>query len=269
LKPVVNIDQSAQKEAPAMTRKPSLFLYLRATLFYIVFYPVTLVFAAFCLLVGWALPFRPRFKLFTLMNYFTMLWLYLTCGVRYRVEGRENLPPASEGAYVVVANHSSEWETFFLQTLIRPQSAVLKQELLKIPFFGWALGMLKPIALDRSKRRGALKQLLTQGKERLEEGINVVIFPQGTRVATGKLGKFNKGGAMLAASAQVPVVPLAHNAGLYWPGKSYVKYPGTITVRVGTPVSVADRSVDEIHTDSIGWLEAQMRDLKVIDEESV
>jgi len=111
-----------------------------------------------------------------------------------------------------------------------------------------------------------LKQLLTQGKERLAEGINVVIFPQGTRVEAGKLGKFNKGGAMLAASAQAPIVPLAHDAGLFWPGKSYVKYPGTITVRIGTAVESVDRSVDEIHSDSIGWLEAQMRDLKVVDE---
>ncbi|MBU2964001.1 lysophospholipid acyltransferase family protein [Amphritea sp. 2_MG-2023] len=247
-----------------MTRQPSLFLYLRATLFYIGFYPVTLLFAAFCLLVGWALPFRPRFKLFTLMNYFSMAWLYLCCGVKYRVEGRENLP--KDRAYVLVANHSSEWETLFLQTLVRPQSAVLKQELLQIPLFGWALAMLKPIALDRSKRRGALKQLLTQGKERLAEGINVVIFPQGTRVEAGKLGKFNKGGAMLAASAQAPIVPLAHDAGLFWPGKSYVKYPGTITVRIGAAVESVDRSVDEIHSDSIGWLEAQMRDLKIVDE---
>lgn len=247
-----------------MIKKPSLLLYLRATLFYIGFYPVTLIFAAFCVLVGWVLPFNSRFKLFTLMNYFSMFWLRLCCGVKYQVEGLDRLP--KDSAYVVVANHSSEWETLFLQTLIRPQSAVLKQELLRIPLFGWALGMLKPIALDRSKRRGALKQLLTEGKARLAEGINVVIFPQGTRVETGKLGKFNKGGAMLAASGQVPVVPLAHDAGLFWPGKSYVKYPGTVTVRIGVPVAVTDRSVDEIHTDSIGWLEAQMRDLKVVDE---
>lgn len=257
----VNTSQDCEQ---VMTKKPSSLLYLRATLFYIGFYPVTLVFAAFCVLVGWMLPFRPRFKLFTLMNYFSMFWLRLCCGVKYQVEGRENLP--QDGAYVVVANHSSEWETLFLQTLIRPQSAVLKQELLKIPFFGWALAMLKPIALDRSKRRGALKQLLTQGKARLEEGINVVIFPQGTRVETGKMGKFNKGGAMLAASGQVPVVPLAHDAGLFWPGKSYVKYPGTVTVRIGKPVASIDRSVDEIHTDSAGWVEAQMRDLNVVNE---
>ncbi|GGK83635.1 lysophospholipid acyltransferase family protein [Amphritea balenae] len=265
MKPSVESAANVEQESnQAMTNKPSALLYLRATLFYIGFYPVTLVFAAFCVMVGWALPFRPRFKLFTLMNYFSMFWLRLCCGVKYRIEGRENLP--KEGAYVVVANHSSEWETLFLQTLIRPQSAVLKKELLKIPFFGWALGMLQPIALDRSKRRGALKQLLTEGKARLEDDINVVIFPQGTRVETGKLGKFNKGGAMLAASAQVAVVPLAHDAGLFWPGKSYVKYPGTITVRVGKPVASVDRSVDEIHTDSVGWLEAQMYDLKVVDK---
>ena len=142
---------------------------------------------------------------------------------------------------------------------------MLKKELLKIPFFGWALAMLKPIALDRSKRRGALKQLLGQGKERLQEGINVVIFPQGTRVQVGKLGKFNKGGAMLAASAQVSVVPLVHDAGLYWPGKSFVKYPGTVKVIVGKPVASVDRTVDEIHAASAGWIEQQMRELKVVD----
>ena len=247
-----------------MTEQPSLLLKIRAILFYIGFYPVTFIYASFCILVGWALPFQGRFKLFTVMNYFTMFWLRVTCGVKYRVEGRENLP--SDGAYVLIANHSSEWETLFLQTLIRPQSAVLKQELLKIPFFGWALGMLKPIALDRSKRRGALKQLLTQGKERLEEGINVVIFPQGTRVAHGKLGKFNKGGAMLAASAGVPIIPLVHDASVYWPGKSFVKYPGTVTVRIGVAVNVADQSVDELHEQSAGWIEQQMRELNLVDQ---
>lgn len=243
--------------------KPSPMLYVRAALFYLGFYPVTIVFSSLCLLVGWLLPFSARFKLVTLINFFYMFWLRVCCGLRLQIEGRENLP--ANGAYVVVANHSSEWETLFLQTFIRPQSAVLKKELLQIPFFGWALAMLKPIALDRSKRRGALKQLLGQGKERLEEGVNVVIFPQGTRVPVGQLGKFNKGGAMLAASAQVPVVPLVHDAGLYWPGKSFVKYPGTVRVIVGKPVVSVERSVDEIHAESAGWIEAQMRALKVVD----
>lgn len=139
-----------------------------------------------------------------------------------------------------------------------------EKELLKIPFFGWALGLLKPIAIDRSQRRGALKQLLTEGKERLEDGIPVIIFPQGTRVPVGKTGKFNKGGAMLALSAGVPLVPMIHDAGFYWPGKSFAKLPGTVQVHVGEPIPVEGRSVDEIHQDMVEWLEQHMQQLKII-----
>ncbi len=249
-----------------MNHKPSALLYIRATLFYAGFYPVTFIYAAFCILVGWALPFKARFKLFTVANFFYMFWLRVCCGLKFRVEGREYLHQSR--SYVLVANHSSEWETLFLQTLIRPQSAVLKKELLSIPFFGWALGMLQPIALDRSKRRGALKQLLTQGKKRLQDDINVVIFPQGTRVENGKLGKFNKGGAMLAASDKAPIIPLVHDAGLFWPSKSYVKYPGTITVRIGQPVDTTELSVDEIHDASAGWIERQMQEMNLLKQEA-
>lgn len=244
-----------------MSQQASPLLYVRATLYYIGFYLVTIVYSSMCLLIAPFLPFRARFKLITGINFFYIFWLRVCCGVKVKVEGAEKLP--KDGSYVVVSNHSSEWETLYFQTLVRPQSCVLKQELLKIPFFGWALGLLKPIALDRSKRRGALKQLLQQGKERLEEEIPVLIFPQGTRVPVGKTGKFNKGGAMLAASAGVPIIPIAHDAGIYWPGKSYVKYPGTVTVKVGPVVDTHERSVDEVHEDSAGWLLEEMKKMNV------
>lgn len=233
--------------------------YLRAALYYAGFYPVTIVYAALCLLIGPLLPFRARFKLFTAINYFYIGWLRLCCGVRVQVQGREHLP--ENGAYVVVANHQSEWETLFFQILVRPQAVVLKKELLKIPFFGWALGMLKPIALDRSQRRGALKQLLAQGREKLADHIPVLIFPQGTRVRVGEMGRFNKGGAMLAVASQVPLVPVVHNAGRYWPGKSFVKFPGTVELRIGAPVPTAERSVDEVHAEIVEWMEREMREI--------
>ena len=122
--------------------------------------------------------------------------------------------------------------------------------------------MLEPIALDRSQRRGALKQLLTEGRDRLERGIPSVIFPQGTRLPVGERGKFNKGGAMLAASAGVPVVPIVHDAGVFWPGKSFCKYPGTITLRIGKPVATEGKSVEDVHTESVGWLLEQMDELE-------
>ncbi|GGO88303.1 lysophosphatidic acid acyltransferase [Marinobacterium nitratireducens] len=232
--------------------------YLRATLYYAGFYPVTILYSLICLLLGPVLPFRARFTLFTGINYFYMLWLRICCGVRVRVEGRENLPNDGS-AFVAVANHQSEWETLYFQTLIRPQAVVLKRELLKIPFFGWALGMLKPIALDRSQRRGALRQLMAQGREKLEQRIPVLIFPQGTRVKVGEMGRFNKGAAMLAVDSEVPVVPIVHNAGRYWPGKSFVKRPGTVELRIGAPVETRGRSVEEVHAEVVGWLEREMR----------
>ncbi|MBY4676831.1 lysophospholipid acyltransferase family protein [Marinobacterium arenosum] len=240
-----------------MAAKANALHYARATFYYIGFYLVTILYSGLCLLVAPLLPFRARFRLITSINYFYIFWLRLCCGVKVEVQGREHLPES--GAYVVIANHQSEWETLFFQTLVRPQCTVLKRELLKIPFFGWALGLLKPIALDRSKRRGALKQLLQQGKERLADKIPVLIFPQGTRVPVGELGRFNKGGAMLAVAGDVPVVPIVHNAGEFWPGKSFVKYPGTVTVKVGPRIDTNGRTVDEVHDQSIEWMLAEMK----------
>lgn len=246
-----------------MTQRSTVLPGLRSALYYLGFYPVTILYAMLCLLIGPLLPFRPRFSLLSSINYFYIVWLRICCGVRVEVVGREHLP--AKGAFVAVANHQSEWETLYLQLLIRPQVVVLKRELLKIPFFGWALALLKPIALNRSDRRGALRQLLEQGVERLNSGLPVLIFPQGTRVPAGKLGRMNKGGAMLAAKAQVPIVPLVHNAGLFWPGKSFIKYPGTVEVRVGEPVFVGDRSVDEVHKEVVEWMERSMREIGAID----
>lgn len=240
--------------------QPSLVGYIRAGLYYAAFYPATIVYSLLCLIVARFLPFKQKFNFVTQINYFYIWWLRVCCGVKLHVEGLENLP--KDGAFVAISNHQSEWETIYFQTLIRPQCVVLKQELLKVPFFGWALGLLEPIALDRSQRRGALKQLLTEGRDRLERGIPIVIFPQGTRLPVGERGKFNKGGAMLAASAGVPVVPIVHDAGVFWPGKSFCKYPGTITLRIGKPVTTDGKSVEDVHTESVGWLLEQMDELE-------
>jgi len=251
----VTVSQTTPKATP--------LLFLRSLLYYAGFYPVTVVFSSLCLIIAPLLPFRARFKLITQINYFYIAWLRICCGVKVKVTGREHLP--QDGSYVVIANHQSEWETLYFQTLIRPQAVVLKQELLRIPLFGWALALLRPIALDRSKRRGALKQLLEQGKERLADGIPLLIFPQGTRVPVGQLGKWNKGGAMLAVSNDVPMVPVAHNAGLFWPGKSFIKYPGTVEVAIGPLIDTQGKSVEEVHAAAAEWLEQTMREQGSLD----
>ena len=225
---------------------------IRALIYYAAFYPVTIFWAIICLVFARFLPFKPRFYFITAINHFYIIWLRIACGVKVNVQGRENLP--KEGAYVAIANHQSEWETIYFQLLIQPQVVVLKQELLKIPFFGWALALLEPIALDRSQKRGALKVLLEQGKDRLSRGIPLLIFPQGTRLPAGELGKWNKGGAMLAVSNQVPMVAIAHNAGRFWPGKSLLKTPGTIDVVISPPIDTTERTVDDVHTEAVAWL---------------
>lgn len=236
-----------------------LFNFLRAILYYTAFYVATVIHSSLCMLIARGMPFERRFRFVTRLNFLYVFLIRWCCGIKVIVEGYENLP--TQGAYVVVANHQSEWETIFFQTLIRPHSIVLKQELLKIPFFGWALAMLEPIALDRSQKRGALKALLGQGKDRLERGVPVIIFPQGTRLATGEMGVFNKGGAMLAVSNQVSLIPMAHNAGIFWPGKTLLKKPGTITLRIGVPIATTELGVSEVHEESVTWIKAQMCEL--------
>jgi len=230
--------------------------FIRALVYYAAFYPMTVIYATLCMLICPLLPFKPRFYVVTMINRFYILWLHLACGVKVKVSGRENLP--KDGAYVAIANHQSEWETIYFQLLIQPQVVVLKKELLKIPFFGWALGLLEPIALDRSQKRGALKALLEQGKDRLSRGIPILIFPQGTRLPVGDMGKWNKGGSMLAVSNQVPLVAIAHNAGRYWPGKSFIKTPGTVEVVISKPIDTQDRTVEDVHNDSVDWLTREL-----------
>lgn len=234
--------------------------FIRALCYYAGFYPVTIVWASLCIIVARALPFKQRFYFVTAINNFYIFWLRVCCGVKVNVQGRENLP--SSGAYVAISNHQSEWETIYFQLLIQPQVVVLKQELLKIPFFGWALALLEPIALDRSKRRGALKQLLDQGKAKLSAGVPILIFPQGTRLPVGELGRWNKGGAMLAVSSEVPLVAIAHNAGRFWPGKGFIKNPGTVDVLISKPIETTERTVEEVHKDSVDWLEENLKNIK-------
>jgi len=233
--------------------------FIRAAFYYSAFSIATIIHGILCVCIARWLPFERRFRFVTSLNFFYVFWIRFCCGIKVNIEGKENLP--KDGAYVAIANHQSEWETIFFQVLIRPHCIVLKQELLKIPFFGWALALLEPIALDRSQKRGALKALLGQGKDRLDRGIPVIIFPQGTRLPTGEMGVFNKGGAMLASSAKVPLIPMAHNAGVYWPGKSFLKKPGTITLRIGKPIAPADAGVSDLHNESVDWLKTQMQEL--------
>jgi 1-acyl-sn-glycerol-3-phosphate acyltransferase len=179
-------------------------------------------------------------------------------GIRYRVEGLEHLP---SGSAVILAKHQSAWETIAFQQIFPPLSFVLKRNLLYIPFFGWGLALFSPIAIDRAAGREALRQIEEQGRRRLQQGFWVLIFPEGTRMPPGVQGKYQIGGAWLAAKAGAPVVPVAHNAGEVWPKNALLKRPGTITVRIGPPIATAGRKPAEVLAETEAWIETEMKRL--------
>ena len=238
-------------------------LYFRATIFWIGFALST---ALAGLLTPFLLPFSQEtsYKVLRPWTNFNVWWLKVTCGVKYKVLGRENIDLSRNG--IVLANHQSTWETLIIPVLFPPISWVLKKELFKIPFFGWALSRVKPIAIDRTAGNSAIDQVKQNGKERLDEGNWVCIFPEGTRVKPGHTERYRMGGALLAeycAKNSVdgkgyPIYPLAHNAGECWPRHSYIKQPGTITVSIGQPFTVEDLDPGEINDKVRTWIEAEI-----------
>jgi 1-acyl-sn-glycerol-3-phosphate acyltransferase len=173
-----------------------------------------------------------------------LFWLRACCGIRVEVAGRENIP---DEPCIVFVKHESTWETLFIQTLFAPQATIVKRELLHIPFFGWAFRLLRPIAIDRADPRGALRTLINDGKSRLDQGIWVVLFPEGTRVPLDESRNFQIGGAALAESSARPVLVVAHNAGEFWPAHRLGKRSGTIRVEVCPPIGTAGRKRKEIN----------------------
>lgn len=183
----------------------------------------------------------------------------LVLGIRYRVLGRENLP---QEAAVILAKHQSAWETVALQDLIPNDGYavfVLKKELMRQPFIGWGLGALRMISIDRASGREALNQVAEQGRDRLQQGFWVIIFPEGTRVAPGTTRRYKPGGAHLAIGAGAKVVPVAHDAGEFWPRNALIKCPGTVTLSIGPAIDTTGLTVEEVNQRAEAWIEGEMR----------
>lgn len=226
-------------------------LILRSLLFSLGMALSTLVFAPLSLLTL-PLPLRQRYAFISQWARFNLWWLAVTCNLRYTVEGRENIPDTT---CIILCKHQSAWETLALQRVFPPQVWLLKRELLWVPFFGWGLAMLKPIAINRKAGKQALRQLREQGAQRLAAGMWVVIFPEGTRVAPGEKRPYAPGGAMLAHHTGHPVVPVAHNAGEFWPRHGFIKRPGTIRLVIGPAITSTGRSASEINAEAEAWIE--------------
>ena len=182
-------------------------------------------------------------------------------GIRPKVIGRENMP---QEPCVILSKHQSAWETMTLQDYV-PKGAycvfVLKKELLSVPFIGWGLAAMKMISIDRKAGKDALDQVVQQGRERLQQGFYVIVFPEGTRVAPGQKKRYKAGGAYLATHVGCKVVPIAHNAGELWPRQAFLKKSGTVTVSIGPAFDASGMTENEVNQRAEAWIEAEMRRL--------
>ena len=230
---------------------------LRSSLFTLALVLVTPPYAILALLT-FPLPRVARYRIISGWSRLVLLLSRAILGIDWKVEGREHLPARPS---VILAKHQSAWETLAFQEIFPPQVHVLKRELLWIPFFGWGLALMSPIAIDRSRGVAALRSIARRGRERLQQGFWVVVFPEGTRVSPGERRPYQLGGAWLAAASGAPVVPVAHNAGLLWPRNAFLKRPGTVTVRIGPPIDTVNRDPKTVNAMAETWIEEQQKAL--------
>jgi 1-acyl-sn-glycerol-3-phosphate acyltransferase len=232
-------------------------LYIRSSIYWVLMVSTAIVIG---LLTVFTFPFpvdqRYRFaRSWAVLN----LWLLKhICRLSHTIEGMEHIP--NEGV-VVLCKHQSTWETMILQVVLPPLRWVLKRELLRVPFFGWGLAMMKPIAIDRSAGHRAVAQLIEQGGPMLDDGYWVIVFPEGTRIHPGQKKRYKHGGSILAVETGHPVVPIAHNAGEFWPRHSFLKWPGCITLRIGPVIDTNNKTGEQVTQIARDWIEGQMEEI--------
>ncbi len=231
--------------------------FLRSLLLLVYLVTYTIPYAIACMV---SFPFLHADKRYRMAAGWCRSTLFVTRwlnGIRYQIEGMENLP---DGPAVLLSKHQSAWETLAFPALMpRPLCYVFKRELLFVPFFGWTLGMLKMVHIDRKEGKHAFASVTRQGKARMAEGAWVIMFPEGTRTPVGKQGKYKTGGTRFAIATGAPVVPIAHNAGHVWPRNSFMKYPGIVTVSIGKPIESTGLTPDELNVRVEQWIETEMR----------
>ncbi|MBT6273139.1 MAG: 1-acyl-sn-glycerol-3-phosphate acyltransferase [Chromatiales bacterium] len=232
--------------------------FLRSLAFSLGMIVATLIFAPPSVL-SFPFSYRARYRFIIQWCHFNIWWLGVTCNLRYRVTGLENIP---DTPCIVLSKHQSTWETLALNLFFHPQVWVLKKELLWVPFFGWGLAMLDPIAINRGAGRDAMGQVLEQGAERLQRGCWVVIYPEGTRTPAGTRRRYKPGGARLAVHTGTPIIPVAHNAGDYWARRTFTKTPGVIDLSIGPPITPDGSSAQILNARAEAWIEAEVARLR-------
>ncbi len=183
-------------------------------------------------------------------------------GIRYQIRGQENLPVGETSPAILLVKHQSTYETFLMPAIMpHPLAYVFKKELLYVPFFGWAIGSLDMIHIDRSQRAKAFAKVVEQGQALLAKGVWVIMFPEGTRIPRGQRGSYKSGGARLAIATGAPVIPVAVTSAKCWPRKAFIKYPGVVDVSIGKPIPTQGRDADELTREVEAWIEAEMQRL--------
>jgi len=209
------------------------------------------------------LPYKWRAPLILAWISFVFFWLRVCCGVKIQVTRQD---AGVDGPFVIIANHQSTLETLFLQRYFSNTATILKRQLLYLPFFGWGLAGLRPIPIDRGSPVKALKKVKLLGKRRIASGMNVLVFPEGTRRPPGQLGSFARSGADIAAASAVPIVPIAHNAGLHWPKGSWLKLPGVVHMVIGAPIASGDGNSKALTATARDWIDQTTRQLQSQDQ---
>lgn len=225
----------------------------------------TFFYSIFFVIACSMLPFRRRFTLIRVWARVLLAVLKWTCRLDYRIEGMENLP---EDNHIALWKHSSSWETIAMALVFPRQVWVLKRELTWIPVVGWGIRQVHAIAIDRKSGHSAVSQVIAQGKERLAEGDWIIIFPEGTRMPPGQTRRYGVSGALLAAEAGRLLVPVAHNAGRFWPRRGLLKKPGTIRVVIGKPVAATGRDPREVNQEVQSWVEATVARMEGMEVDS-
>jgi len=230
---------------------------LRSVVFWIWQIVLTLVLGAPVMVVS-LISWRAGYCVALVWLRLNFMGLRVICGVDWDVQGHENIP---DTPCLVMSKHQSTWETYFLPHLFVPATYVAKRSLVWVPIFGWSLHLMRFILIDRKSGRSAVKQMIDQARDRLAHGRWVIIFPEGTRRPVGAEPDYRAGGAIVAASLGTPVLPVALNAGEFWPRLGFIKWPGTVSVRIGPPILSQGRKASEVIHDTEAWIEGAMRDI--------
>lgn len=232
----------------------TIITFFRSLIFTLVMSLATFFYSFFCLLAK-PLPSNTRYQIITLWTRFIIASAKYICGIHYHISGLDNIPKDNG---IIFAKHQSTWETFFLPNIFHQPTIILKKELLQIPFFGWGLSLLDPIAIDRNDTKSALEQMIQQGSRCLEKGRFILCFPEGTRTKPGQKVKYKIGAAKLAEATKANVIPVAHNAGTIWPKKGFMKYPGVISVVIGKMITTDNKTAAEIMATAEQWIEDEV-----------